>query len=458
MEILKKRKIDDCQSYPTAAVKSSTSPNHGVQMTCNPIPVLPREVTAVDFVKVYAAPILDPKTTSRIIRDLQRVYPLTTLPHVKRVRKTAKQQGGSSLEVILCLVTDVETTSSPASLSDIFRAKPSISQDGLGQPFVAMVSNMAPVTRQQFEVASREWPVVFHQNKQLNQVVSGQLFTDADKERIARHMMEAMVAARAGIHQEMVPVGAVVVDPSTDTVLASCYDIRHLNNSPLKHAVMVCVDLVAHSHGGGAWEVIEGHYFRNQQLNKENVLGPEIDSHTSSSAPGHSTDEETRDPTVLSVEGSPVQPQDGRKSQDATEETSRCGIKTSDCANESGVQGSADRPRVDLNSAISSDSVGVKERNETGASAGRQGGDSSKPQGPYLCTGYDLYITQEPCVMCAMALVHSRIRRVFYGASHPNGALGSKYLIHCQSGLNHHFEVYRGVLEVECRQLHNGYS
>ncbi|XP_076313683.1 putative inactive tRNA-specific adenosine deaminase-like protein 3 isoform X2 [Tachypleus tridentatus] len=70
---------------------------------------------------------------------------------------------------------------------------------------------------------------------------------------------------------------------------------------------------------------------------------------------------------------------------------------------------------------------------------------------PYLCTGYDLYVTREPCTMCAMALVHSRIRRVFYGVSIPWGALGSQYKIHVQDGLNHHFEVWKGVLEKQCQ-------
>ncbi|CCW70690.1 unnamed protein product [Phytomonas sp. Hart1] len=62
---------------------------------------------------------------------------------------------------------------------------------------------------------------------------------------------------------------------------------------------------------------------------------------------------------------------------------------------------------------------------------------------PYLATNLDLYVSHEPCTMCSMALVHSRIARVFY--CFPNkvdGGLGSVHAIHGIASLNHHFRVY----------------
>lgn len=64
--------------------------------------------------------------------------------------------------------------------------------------------------------------------------------------------------------------------------------------------------------------------------------------------------------------------------------------------------------------------------------------------GPYLCTGYDLYVYKEPCVMCAMSLVHSRVKRIFFRVVNPRrGALASKCQIQSIKDLNHHYGVFQ---------------
>eukprot|EP00668_Euglena_longa_P000883 GGOE01001067.1.p1 GENE.GGOE01001067.1~~GGOE01001067.1.p1 ORF type:complete len:334 (-),score=33.53 GGOE01001067.1:82-1083(-) len=73
---------------------------------------------------------------------------------------------------------------------------------------------------------------------------------------------------------------------------------------------------------------------------------------------------------------------------------------------------------------------------------------------PYLLSGCDVYTTHEPCTMCSMALLHSRVRSVYYAVPNPSfGGLGSRYRINVQQGLNHRFPVYRGLCEDEVLRL-----
>ena len=64
-----------------------------------------------------------------------------------------------------------------------------------------------------------------------------------------------------------------------------------------------------------------------------------------------------------------------------------------------------------------------------------------------------LYVTLEPCSMCAGAILNSRIKRVVYAAKDPKGgALGSSFNLFDQPYLNHHPEIQSGVLEEVCSQ------
>ena len=65
-----------------------------------------------------------------------------------------------------------------------------------------------------------------------------------------------------------------------------------------------------------------------------------------------------------------------------------------------------------------------------------------------------LYVTLEPCAMCASAMVHARVQRLVYGAADPRvGAAGSVFNIVQHASLNHRLEVSAGVLAEECGTL-----
>ena len=74
--------------------------------------------------------------------------------------------------------------------------------------------------------------------------------------------------------------------------------------------------------------------------------------------------------------------------------------------------------------------------------------------GNYRLPGAVLYVTVEPCAMCAGAMVHARIEHLVYGAAEPkSGAVASTARLFESPGVNHRVEVTAGVLADECARL-----
>ena len=74
--------------------------------------------------------------------------------------------------------------------------------------------------------------------------------------------------------------------------------------------------------------------------------------------------------------------------------------------------------------------------------------------GDWRLVDCDLYVTKEPCPMCAGAIVHTRIRRVIFGCTDVRaGAAGTVMNLLQNPALNHTCEITSGVLESECAQL-----
>ncbi len=80
--------------------------------------------------------------------------------------------------------------------------------------------------------------------------------------------------------------------------------------------------------------------------------------------------------------------------------------------------------------------------------------DAARKLSNYRLPGCALYVTLEPCAMCAGAIIHARIARVVYGArDYKTGVHGSVVDLFAVERLNHHTTVEGGVLAEECGQL-----
>ncbi|XP_047566755.1 probable inactive tRNA-specific adenosine deaminase-like protein 3 isoform X3 [Lutra lutra] len=218
------------------------------------LPVLSEQQSRdVELVLAYAAPILDKRQTSRLLKEVSAVYPLPAQPHLKRVRPS-RGAGPHALEMLLCLAGPAAGARSLAELLP----QPAVDPHGLGQPFLVPVPARPPLTRGQFEEARAYWPTSFHEDRRVTRALAGRLFSVQERTAMQAHMERAVWAARQAAARGLRAVGAVVVDPSSGRVLATGHDCSS-RARPLLHATMVCIDLVAQGQGRGAPAHSEAH-------------------------------------------------------------------------------------------------------------------------------------------------------------------------------------------------------
>jgi tRNA(adenine34) deaminase len=80
--------------------------------------------------------------------------------------------------------------------------------------------------------------------------------------------------------------------------------------------------------------------------------------------------------------------------------------------------------------------------------------EAAKREGNYRLSGTTLYVTLEPCAMCAGAMIQARVTRLVYGADDPKGgAVRTCFEVLTHPKLNHHVEITAGILTKECAGL-----
>lgn len=343
------------------------------------------------------------------LKDVSAALPLTNMPHVKRVRRVAAADASpESLKVVLCPVGD-----SAAGVASWPAAASAVVERHALTPERAQVPGLAPRTREQWEEWTRVWPIVWQKpNRHLEVDVE-----DPAPEAVAemrRWMSRAILeASRRGVgarneNEHKKAAGAKEdAHASTETVALPCVRNAVLLVDPVgSRVVAVGRDATGGWRAGGAAADEKNGAIKTHPL--RHAAFAAIDAASAWDIATHGAD---HDPEAAAATAAT-----------ANFDSGGAGDEGPDALPSVGAKRAREKQEKNLGEKLT-------------ALHGR----------PYLCTGYDAYCAREPCVMCAMALVHSRVRRVVYGVPNAKaGALGGGPAapLHGQRTLNHHYEVF----------------
>ena len=369
------------------------------------------------------------------LKDVSATLPLPDMPHVKRVRRVAPGDATSeSLKMVLCVasvsVLRDEKGAGAAGSVDTWPAAADalIKRHGLC-PTRAQVPGLAPGTREQWEAWNEVWPVAWQKpNRHLSVTAEDESVGATDAAEMRRWMSNTLLLAstrgtgdQGGEPEKKntcVGNAVILVNPATRTIVAVGVDATN----------------GWRSRAGTTTTTKDDHQLldRETQGNTTTTTHPlrhaalvAVDAASVADIQTHGLDHDPR--TLCAADAGFGTDRDGWRGAEETE-TETVGAKRKQ------TQKTTRDPRP------------KRLGEHLTASLGR----------PYLCTGYDAYCAREPCVMCAMALVHSRVRRVVYGA--PNtaaGALGGHCAppLHGERTLNHRYDVFSFGLTEDSLQL-----
>ncbi|DBA98649.1 hypothetical protein WJX77_010540 [Trebouxia sp. C0004] len=450
--------------------------------------VIPGEEAPVkELVDVYVANIAGPQA-SQLVRLLGQIAPLGQFDHLKRVRKQS-HESSSQLQIILCprapttLTSDLIQPSNPAHHAFAVSARPSLQLTNQGaanemlnqkasteplaescipeallstavpatdedheslkaielsgtqnsepagshdfasqademadaktdehqhlpeavsaivqehklQLQIVRVPKHAPACREQWKDWNQVWPISWRK-PELTAVTAAtaaaQAVTADEEHRMHIWMDRAFTLAEANEASGGVCNAAVIVDPISGEVIAEGQD--GTKQHPLRHAIMAAIDAAAE---------------------RDRRLWPMTSSRTQEASAA-------RDPSLPSH-----------------------GTASDNDAAESDLSGSFhDTLQEEQHLSVGTQPVSPGLRPLSSSLQHIAASSTNHPLKSYLCTGYDCYMVQEPCAMCAMAATHARVRRICYSiVDSAQGMLGGAFKLHGQISLNHHYQVF----------------
>ncbi|XP_023904615.2 tRNA-specific adenosine deaminase TAD3 [Quercus suber] len=383
-------------------------------------------------VNVFAS-IIDPKLANTLIRRLNQIAPLENLRHVKRIRKKQLEGGKTELLVILCLASENDS-----HLDTMQHDVRELVNSYQLSAFITKVCKFPSSSKEEWEEQCKIWPTSYHPPTYNIDGITG--FNKEDSQSVFSFMRFTVELAKSG--DCLVTNAAVIVDPSVKKVIASARDeICSWNTSTNNQTSSFKQPDTCISHSNSNRIITHDTLPSNGSTSELKQLctgasclypwqWPEQELYMLNSSCFHPL----RHAAIVAIECSAARDRQLFPDLGDNEDESKLNLVYV-------RRWSRGRFRQKVNL----ENVEDTEKPDTLTE-----GCHSVAARPYLCTGYDIYLVWEPCTMCAMALVHQRIRRIFYAFPNPNaGALGSVHRLQGEKSLNHHYAVFRVLLPEE---------
>lgn len=354
---------------------------------------------------IYAGVLSDSKLIAKVMSEICHRMPLNGLGHLKRVNKTKLilcsvkemlifiQQSHKDEAIQAVLSPVIESDLNSLTVDDLRLANNDVTVSLLKLYMInrEISSEIVALLTEKVEIASAasEPPVLNWQYADVSKDWPCKFHPNKDLEKMYTGTWftntdtvfhtKIMRICQFLCKELQKQVSGIAVDPRTKSIVAIGFD--ETERHPLMHCAMVLIDGVARSQNGGAW---------NEYLINSELYSNQNEDYTQTGVSLYVRQLITsKFPTIKF----------GAEQIKSVDENRQDAIMDGNC-------------------------------------------DNLAKYGPYLCTGYDVYLLREPCIMCSMALTHSRIRTIFFHQTQSTGAICTLTKLQSVNALNHHFQVF----------------